>query len=278
MGLSTLPFAQGLYGGAGQGRKAVMTGEVQKLGIEDRLAHRVAAGHDVLEVVVEALGRNPLQIPEGPDVTVHKALQGAALEELDIGGPAVAQHQHEGKDRAEPARGLHDLEVGPVELGLAARLRLEPHVGQAALLLFDGVNVVLHSVVAAGIALVLQACMDPARPIVILLQVIPDGLVVRRQNRFPAPGLAVPGELVAGQMLLDGVAVKTQPAGNRPDSHSLAVQGLDVPVTLLGDHGVSPPLWEETIPRSHPQGGTLFIPVSGTLLHAHRHPDVNNSV
>jgi hypothetical protein len=50
----------------------------------------------------------------------------------------------------------------------------------------------------------------------------------------------------------------------------LAVQGLDVHVTLLGDHGVSPPLCEETIPRSHPRGGTLFIPVSGILLHAHR--------
>jgi len=262
-----LVLRPGAVRGTGDGRKAVVMGEVQELGIEDRLARRVAAGHHVLEVVVEALGRDPLQIPEGPDMAIHEALQGAALEKLGIEGPAEAQHQDEGKDRGRSSRGLHELEVGPVELGLPARLRLEAHVGQPRLLLLDRADIVPDDPVGARVAGAPDPLEDPRGPVVVLLQPVPDHRGVGLQDRFPAPGLTVLGEVGTHEMLLDGVAVKAKLPGNRPDAHAVAIQGLDVHVTLLGDDGVSPPLCEETIPRVYPQGGTLFTDIFGTLLH-----------
>jgi len=40
---------------------------------------------------------------------------------------------------------------------------------------------------------------------------------------------------------------------------------------LLRDHWVSPPFVEETIPWVQSPGGTLFVPIIGTVFHAHRH-------
>ena len=252
-----------------------MMGEVEELGVEDGLARLIAADDDVLHVVVEDLGRHALKIAEGPDVAVQEAFQRRALDELDIGGPAVAQDQHEDVDRRLSARGFFDLEVAPVELGLAARLRLEAGVGQARLALFDRPDVAFHGVVAALITPVLEPIQDPGRLVVIFLQIVLDRLNMRRQDRFPGRGLAIMRKIVAEEMLFDGIAMPAGLLGDRPDALPAPVHGHDFHEYLLGDHRVSPPLAEKTIPLSQSPGGTLFVPIIGTLFHAHRHSQEN---
>ena len=70
------------------GLETVVMGEVKELCVEDGPA-LVASDHHMLQVVVEDLGGYPFEVAEGPDVAVHEALQGAALHELGIQGPAV---------------------------------------------------------------------------------------------------------------------------------------------------------------------------------------------
>jgi hypothetical protein len=62
----------------------------------------------------------------------------------------------------------------------------------------------------------------------------------------------------------------TRLLGDRPDALAVPVHGHDFHKYLLGDHWVSPPFVEETIPWVQSPGGTLFVPIIGTLFHAHR--------
>lgn len=118
-GALDLPLHPGTVRRRRQGLKAVVMGKVEKLDIEYNLS-LTSADNDVLPVVVDYLQGDSLKISECPDVAVHEAFQGAAPGKLDVSRPAVAQHQHEGKNRGRPAGRLHDLECTPVELGLAA--------------------------------------------------------------------------------------------------------------------------------------------------------------
>jgi len=224
----------------------------------------------VLHVVVEDLSGHALKIAKSPDVAVHEALQSASLEELDIGGPAEAQDDHEDVDGGRPARGFFDLEVAPVELSLVARFRFEPGVGQARLALFDGPDVTFHGVVATLITPVLEAIQDPHRLVVIFLQIVLDRLKMRREDRFPRCSFVVMRKIVAEEMLFDGVAMLARLLGDRPDALAVPVHGHNFHEYLLGDHWVSPPLAEKTIPRVQSPGGTLFNPIIGTLFHAYR--------
>ena len=262
-------FHPGAVGSAGLGLEAVMMGEVQALGVEDRLPGRVPIHHDVLHVVVKDLGRHAAQVLEAPDVAVQERLQRAAVHELDIVGPAEAQDQHEDEDRGSSPAGLLDLEVPPVELGLLPWLGLEPDVGQSALLGLDRPDEALHRVIAAAIAPVLELIEDPGGLVVVHFQKVPDGLFVGRQDGVLPLVLPILGEVGAFQMLLDRRAVKAELPGDRPDALAAPLHGSDVHVYLLGDHRVSPPLPEETIPPQSP-GGTLFNPIIGTVLHAQR--------
>ena len=260
----------GAVGRAESRLEAIMTGEVKELGVEDGFSGLVAADDDVLHVVVEDLGGHALEIAEGPGVAVHEAFERRAFDELDIGGPAEAQDDHEDVDGGRSARGFFDLEVAPVELGLMARFRFEAGVGQARLALFDRPDVALHGVVTALIAPVLESIQDPGRLIVIFFQIVLDRLNMGRQDRFPRRGLAIMRKIVSGKVLLDRAAMPTHYFGDRPDAFPAPVHGQDFHEYLLGDHWVSPPLDEKTIPLSQSPGGTLFVPVIGTLFHAHR--------
>ena len=154
---------------------------------------------------------------------------------------------------------------------MVARLRLESGVGEARLALLDRPDVALHRVVAACITPVLESIHDPGRLVVILLQIVLDRLNMGREDRFPRLTLAVMRKLVAQEMLLDRLAMTTRLLGDRPDALAVPVHGLDFYKYLLGDHWVSPPFVEETIPWVQSPGGTLFVPIIGTLFHAHRH-------
>jgi len=117
------------------------------------------------------------------DVAVHEALHGAALHELGIQGPAETQNQNEGEDRRRPARGLYNLEVAPVELGLAPRLRLEPDEGQPCLLLFNSADIIPDHSVAARVARFAEPIENSGGLVVVLLQKVPDHRIVRLQDR-----------------------------------------------------------------------------------------------
>jgi hypothetical protein len=70
--------------------------------------------------------------------------------------------------------------------------------------------------------------------------------------------------------------VQAELPGDRPDALAAPLHGSDVHIYLLGDHRVSPPLSEETIPPQSP-GGTLFTPITGTVLHAQRQALIQRS-
>ena len=264
------PLRPGAVGRAETRLEDIMMGEVEELGVEDGFAGLVAADDHVLHVVVEDLGGHALEITKTPDVAGHKALESRAFDELGIDGPAEAQDDHEDIDGGRPARRFFDLEVAPVELGLVTRLRLESGVGEARLALLDCPDVALHRVVAACITPVLESIHDPGRLVVILLQIVLDRLNMGREDRFPRLTLAVTRKLVAQEMLLDRLAMTTRLLGDRPDALAVPVHGHDFHKYLLGDHWVSPPFVEETIPWVQSPGGTLFVPIIGTLFHAHR--------
>jgi len=266
-----LALHPGAVGSAGLRLEAVMMGEVQTLRVENRLPGRIPAHDDVLHVVVEDFGRHAAQVLEAPDVAVQERFQSAAVHELDIIGPAEAQDEHKDEDPAGPASGFLDLEVAPVELGLLPGLGLEPDVGHPALLGLDCPDEALHGVIAAGIAPVLELIEDPGGLVVVHFQEVPDGLFVGGQDGVLPLILPILGEVGAFQMLLDRLAVQAELLGNRPDALPAPLHGSDVHIYLLGDHQVSPPLPEETIPPQSP-GGTLFNPITGTVLHAHRQP------
>jgi hypothetical protein len=108
--------------------------------------------HHVLHVVVKQLRDNTSEVAERMDVAVQEALQRAAVDELGVNGPAIAQDQDEQIDRAGAAVGFADLEVGPVDLGLHPGHGLEADVRKSGLLLFDRPNQTLHRLIAPGIA------------------------------------------------------------------------------------------------------------------------------
>ena len=201
-----LALHPGAVGRAGLGRKAAVVGEVQQLDIEVHLA-AVAPDHHMLHVVVEHLGRHPAQVPKGALVAIQKALQGAAPDELDIHGPAVAQQHQEEVDGAGAATGFGDLEVSPVHLSLQPRHRLETAVGDPGLLFFEGTHEVLDRVVAAGIADLLEPVEDPAGAVVVLAEPVLDDPHEGGQDGKSSLAAAVLGEALAQDELFDGVAV-----------------------------------------------------------------------
>ena len=249
-----------------------MMGEEEDLGVVDGLAGLIPADDDVLHVVVEDLGGHALEIAKGPDVPVKEALECRPLYELGIGGAAVTQDEHEDEDRRRPARGPFDLEVGPVELGLMARLGLESRVGQPRLAILDRPDIPLHGLVAARIAPALEPIPDPGGLVVVLAEKVLDRLMIRGEDGLPHRGLAIAGEIVALEMLLHGLPVQSQLFSDGSEAFPAPAHSLDVHEYLLGDHAVSPPFDERTIPPLQSPGGTLFMTRIGTLFYDHRQP------
>ena len=108
----------GAVGRADLGRKAEVVGEVLQVDVEFHL-----------HVVIEHLVGHAAQVMKRTFVAIQKALQGAALDELAIHRPAVAQQHQEEVDGTGAATGFGDLEGSQVHLSLPPRHGLETAVG-----------------------------------------------------------------------------------------------------------------------------------------------------
>ena len=108
---------------------AVVAGEVPEHRVPlDMRAVGVAAQHDGLGIVVDDLFGEAAKLVEGVLVTADQRLEPLIGSELDVQAPRVPEHHHEGLGAAPPL-GEGEPGGGPVDLGLTARSRLEPHRG-----------------------------------------------------------------------------------------------------------------------------------------------------
>ena len=258
----------GAVGGAEPRLEAVMMGKMEELDVEHGFSGRVLPDDDVFHVVVEDLGRDTAQVLECPDMSVLEAFHRPSPDELGIIGPAEPQDEFEAEDHL----GSLDLKIAPIALGLLPGFGFKPGVSQPVFPCFFSPDEAFNHVIASRISPVFQPVPYPGRLIIVFLKIIFDRLNEGRQNRVQALDLPVAGEVLTFQMFPDCFPMQPQLLGDRPDAFPVPVHRLDVHEYLLGDHRVSPPLLEETIPPFQSPGGTLFIPMTGTFLHAHRQP------
>jgi hypothetical protein len=92
-----------------------------------------------------------------------------------------------------------------------------------SLLLFEGAHEVLHRIVAPFIAHLLEAIEDPAGPIVVLAEPVPDDPNKGGQDGVAAIGSAVFGEALLENVPLDRVAMQSQSFGNGAHAVTLTV-------------------------------------------------------
>ena len=97
------------------GPKAVVLSEVDKAGMEDRVAVLVVTEPDRLDAVVENLLRHTAEVVEGLLVTSKEQRQCLAVREVEVLGSRPAERHH------EPLHPLATrlLEGAPVDLSLA---------------------------------------------------------------------------------------------------------------------------------------------------------------
>ena len=93
-----------------------MMGKMSQFQVKGNLSP-FAVDHNVFHVIVEDLSRHPSWETKGMDMTVHKALQGAAIHKLHVHGPGKAQDHYKGV-HGGGALGLPNLKISPVHLGL----------------------------------------------------------------------------------------------------------------------------------------------------------------
>ena len=97
-----------------------MTGEVEEPGVEaDGIA--MALQHDALQVVVPELAGHTLPRLEGLDMAAQEVGHRSIEIEVQEEAARVAQHHHEGHQRALGAPDPHLAEVRPVDLSPAHR-------------------------------------------------------------------------------------------------------------------------------------------------------------
>ncbi|MBW1723256.1 MAG: hypothetical protein JRJ78_14525 [Deltaproteobacteria bacterium] len=89
-------------------------------------------------------------------MTIHKGLQGTAIDKLHIHGTGKAQDHHESVDSGCGPIRLLNLKISPVHLALKPGLGFKPDVGQVALTLFDLVHILLERIVAAFVPMFLM--------------------------------------------------------------------------------------------------------------------------
>ncbi len=109
-------------------QEAVGACEVEKPGIE---ADGVAAPlqHDALQIVVPELGEHALPGLEGLDMAAQEVVRPGVEVEAQKEAARVAEHHHEGHQRALRTPDPHLAEVDPVDLGLLAGQSLEAQTG-----------------------------------------------------------------------------------------------------------------------------------------------------
>jgi len=191
-------------------------------------------------------------------VSVQEAFHRPFVDELGIISPTEAKNKLEGKDRL----GSLDLKIAPIALGLVTGLGLEPGEGQAVLLRFDRADEASHRIIAPAISMILQLFPYPSRLIIVFLQEVADHLLIGCQDRNVPFDFPIPGKIRLDQVLLNRGPMQAQLLGDRPDAFPVPLHRLNVHVYLLGNHPVSPPLFEKTIPPFQIPGGTLFMPIT----------------
>ena len=87
------------------------------------------------------------------------------------------------------------LEVGPVHLALETGDSFKADVGLAPAFLFYLADMELDGIVAACIPKLPDPFVDPGGAVIVLLQEVVNGLVVRGKNAFPALAAVVLGRL-----------------------------------------------------------------------------------
>src|SRR5258708_2522525 len=114
------------------GPKAIVLGEVDKAGMEDRVAMVVVAQPDRLDAVIENFLGHPTEVMEGLLVTAEEKRQCLAVGEVEVLRSRPAECHHEPLHAL--ATGL--LEDAPIDLRLAPGWSLEAHrrllLGQGA--------------------------------------------------------------------------------------------------------------------------------------------------
>ena len=162
LGLGAIRFA-GLW------QVTVMAGELDQCAVVDDVAGlgtilgRLAVDHG-FHPVVEDLGRCPAQRLEGGSVAAQHGLHVLLRHEPTPQHAAMPQHQREQPHDPLDARlvGEHRAEMGEVDLRLAARRRLEPHLESRACTWPDAANEDFDRGVAAAKAEITQLPVQPA--------------------------------------------------------------------------------------------------------------------
>jgi len=110
---------------------AVMTGEIEVTGIEDRCLAAFMAGDGDLAVIDDQLVGRPQEVFEGVLVTLQEMLLGFAPGELQIHPATEAQdHDKEGKPAAD-GPDLDPTRTAPVHLGGLGRSELQTQVSRS---------------------------------------------------------------------------------------------------------------------------------------------------
>src|SRR5262245_13388751 len=124
---------------------------------EDRVPVRhpasVAAEHDDLRIVVEAVPRDAAEGLEGVQVAAQEGPDVRPADELYVEQPRPGEHHHEAPEPLSLPRRRDEREVAKVDLRLLPRLRLEPHRDLHGPPQAPGPHVVLENRVAAGVTL-----------------------------------------------------------------------------------------------------------------------------
>lgn len=157
-------------------------------------------------------------------MAIHEGFQCAAFDILDIHGPGIAQNHGKGRHRFGAPVRVADLKVAKINLGLQARFRFEPDIGQAAALFLERPDTIAQGCVAAGVAHSLEPVEDPGHLVVVLGDKILDNLAEGVKHRGATFDPGVFGNVLGLEVLFDGVAVDAKFPGYGPLTETLPTQ------------------------------------------------------
>ena len=167
MGRSTFPLTQGEYGGAASGLNPLVGAEAGECLIPLHRSGQMPDYH-VLHVIVENLSRDSAEETESMLVAVQEVGHGAAVYELYVHMPGVAQDHYEAVDSSYGAVTVGYLEIPEIHLSLLSGQGLKPDVGGAVPLFLYPLNVSAHHIVGTDVALYLYEVIHPGRQVILL--------------------------------------------------------------------------------------------------------------
>ena len=212
-----------------------MSGEVEEQGVEaDGIA--VPLQHDALQIVVPEFTGTPLPRLEGFDMAAQEVVHPAIEVEAQEEAPGVAEHHHEGHQRALCTPDRHLAEVAPVDLGLFAgkggKAQIGLGHGPGTLGRDHGAEVALASPVAACDGHLVEPGGGQSGP---GHQGLPDEGQERGDLRGPA-SVRIPGHPGLGDDTADRVVMDAELACDGADLPRLGtVKAQDLGAGLLVD-------------------------------------------